>query len=195
MPRALELYAVVLEQTIDVKAVASRGFKVVIDYSYGSTSFVMPNVLSKLGAEVLAVNPFVSTRGVLGFDHEEHAANVSNLVKASGADLGAVIDPSGEQLTLVDDRGVVLDFDQLLLVFLDLVCDRLMGDKVALPVTVSREAARIVESRGYEVMWTKTSAAALMEDADTPGVGFAGTSRAGSSCRASCRRSTPQPGC
>jgi mannose-1-phosphate guanylyltransferase/phosphomannomutase len=30
-----------------------------------------------------------------------------------------------------------------------------------------------VRSRGYEVLWTKTSAAALMEDADTPGVGFA----------------------
>jgi mannose-1-phosphate guanylyltransferase/phosphomannomutase len=173
VPRALEQYAVALEQTIDVKSIAARGFKVVIDYSYGSTSFVMPNVLSKLGAEVLAVNPFASTRGVIGFDREDHAAGVANLVRASGADLGAVIDPSGEQLTLVDDRGVVLDFDQLLMTFLDLVCDRLLGDRIALPVTVSRVAADIVRARGYDVAWTKTSAAALMEDADTPGVGFA----------------------
>jgi mannose-1-phosphate guanylyltransferase/phosphomannomutase len=110
---------------------------------------------------------------VIGFDRDEHAAGVANLVRASGADLGAVIDPSGEQLTLVDDRGVVLDFDQLLMTFLDLVCDRLLGDRIALPVTVSRVAAEIVRARGYEVLWTKTSAAALMEDADSPGVGFA----------------------
>jgi mannose-1-phosphate guanylyltransferase/phosphomannomutase len=173
VPRALENYAVALEQTIDVKAVAARSFKVVIDYSYGSTSFVMPNVLAKLNAEVLAVNPYASTRGVLGFDREEHARGVASLVTASGADLGAVIDPSGEQLTLVDDRGRVLGFDQLLFAFLDLVCDRLLGDTVALPVTVGRGAVQIVEARGHRVHWTKTSAAALMEEADRPGVGFA----------------------
>jgi len=173
VPRALEQYAVALEQTIDVKQVSARRFKVVIDYSYGSTSFVMPNVLAKLGAEVLVVNPFASTRGVMGFNRDEHAAAVASLVKASGADLGAVLDPSGEQLLLVDDRGTVLSFDQLLFVFLDLVCDRLVGDTVVLPVTVSRAAAQIVEARGYKVRWAKTSPAALMEEADDPSVGFA----------------------
>ncbi len=173
VPRALEQYAVALEQTIDVRTVASRRFKIVIDYSYGSTSFVMPNVLAKLGAEVLAVNPFASTKGVLGFDRDEHTQTVASLVKASGADLGAVLDPSGEQLVLVDDSGRILSFDQTLLVFLDLVCDRLLGDKVVLPVTASRSAAQIVRDRGYEVVWSKTSPAALMAAADQPGVGFA----------------------
>lgn len=173
VPRALEQYAVALEQTIDVKAVGRRGFKVVIDYSYGSTSFAMPNVLSKLRAEVLAVNPFASTHGLLTFDRAAHAAGVAGLVRASGADLGAVLDPTGEQLTLVDDQGTVLTDDQLMFCFLDLVCDRLLGDSIALPVTAPRAAAEIVESRGYRVRWTKTSAAALMEEAALPGVGFA----------------------
>ena len=39
-------------------------FKVVLDYSFGAASIVMPTVLAKLGAEVLAVNPFASTHGV-----------------------------------------------------------------------------------------------------------------------------------
>ncbi|MCB1257480.1 MAG: NTP transferase domain-containing protein [Microthrixaceae bacterium] len=173
VPRALEQYAIALEQTVDVRSIASRRFKVVIDYSYGSTSFAMPNVLAKLGAEVLAVNPYASTKGLLGFDREEHARNVSALVKASGADLGAVLDPPGEQLVLVDDEGAVLGFDEMLLVFLDLVCDRLYGDKVVLPVNASAAAARIVSDRGYEVVWSKTSSAALMAAADEPGVGFA----------------------
>lgn len=173
VPRALELYAIALEQTVDIKAIAERRFKVVIDYSYGSTSFVMPNVLAKLGAEVLAVNPFASTKGLLDFDADEHARNVSALVKASGADLGAVLDPTGEQLILVDDEGKVLGFDEMLFVYLDLVCDRLLGDRVVLPVNASSAAARIVRERGYEVVWSKTSTAALMDAADEPGVGFA----------------------
>ena len=178
-PRALEQYAVALEQTIDVKAVAGRRFKVVIDYAYGATSFAMPNVLAKLNAEVLAMNPYASTAGLLGFDRAEHAAQVAGLVTASGADLGAVIDPSGEQLTLVDDTGRVLSHDQLLSVFLELVGDRMLGDTVALPVTVSRTAAQIVEAAGHRVKWTKTSAAALMESADDPAVGFAANTEGG----------------
>lgn len=172
VPRALEQYAVALEQTIDVDAVAARKFKVVVDYAYGSASFAMPNVLAKLRAEVLAVNPYASTAGMMGFDREAHAAGVADLVKASGADLGAVFDPSGEQLTLVDDKGVVLSHDEALFCFLDLVCDRLVGDSIALPVTVSRSAADLVRSRGYQVRWTKTSAAALMAETAEPGVGF-----------------------
>ena len=58
------------------------------------------------------------------------------------------------------------------------LCDRLLGDSVALPVTAPRAAAEIVRSRGYHVRWTKTSVAALMEAAAEPGVGF-GANREG----------------
>jgi mannose-1-phosphate guanylyltransferase/phosphomannomutase len=173
VPRAIEQYAVALESTIDVAAVAERRFKVVVDYAYGATSFAMPSVLAKLRAEILAMNPFASTAGIIDFDRGAHAAEVAALVTASGADLGAVIDPSGDQLTLVDDRGHVLTDAEMLFAFLDLVCDRLVGDTVALPVVAPRSAAAIVEAHGYRVLWSKTSAAALMDAATAPGVGFA----------------------
>ena len=48
-PRALEQYTAALEETVDVGAVADSGFKLVVDYGFGSTSFVMPKVLAKLG--------------------------------------------------------------------------------------------------------------------------------------------------
>jgi mannose-1-phosphate guanylyltransferase/phosphomannomutase len=79
-PRALEDYTVALEATIDVKAIAEHHFKVVIDYAYGATSMVMPNVLAKLGADVLAVNPYASTAGMLRFDRDAAAQRVAGLV-------------------------------------------------------------------------------------------------------------------
>jgi mannose-1-phosphate guanylyltransferase/phosphomannomutase len=179
VPRAIEQYAVALESTIDVRAIAERRFKVVIDYAYGSTSFAMPSVLAKLRGEVLALNPFASTAGVIGFDRGEHAAEVASLVTASRADLGAVIDPSGDQLTLVDDRGHVLSDVELLLSFLELVCDRMVGDTVALPIVAPSAAERIVRDHGFDVVWTKTSAAALMDSATAPGVGFAANMEGG----------------
>ena len=38
----------------------TAGFKIVLDLSYGSASFVMPNVLAKLDADVLVVNPYAA---------------------------------------------------------------------------------------------------------------------------------------
>jgi mannose-1-phosphate guanylyltransferase/phosphomannomutase len=172
-PRALEQYAVSLESIIDVATIAEAHFKVVLDYGYGSVAHVMPNVLAKLGADVLAVNPYASTAGMVAFDLDEHAANVSNLVTASGADLGAIIDPAGEILTLIDDRGHVLTSSEALYVMLDLVTGRLLGDTVALPVAASSKAAALLEERGFKVLWTRMGSAALAEAANAPGVGFA----------------------
>ncbi len=172
-PRALEHYAVALEACIDVKAVRAAEFKVVIDYGYGTTAFVMPNLLSKLGIEVLAVNPYVSTAGILAFDRSRHAEQVAGLVRTSGARLGAVLDPGGEQLTLIDDTGRVLDDTSTLLVLLALLGDDLADREVALPVASSVHAEALVERHGGRVHPTKLAPAAVMEAAAGPDVVFA----------------------
>ncbi|MFV0315739.1 MAG: sugar phosphate nucleotidyltransferase [Microthrixaceae bacterium] len=173
VPRALEQYAVALEQSIDTGAIADRGFKVVIDFSYGSASLAMPNVLAKLGAEVLAVNAYVSTAGMLGFDRANHATEVGALVRASGADLGAVVDPSGDQLTLVDGEGEVLSDLDALLAYLTLLGSSNDSGTVVLPVNAPMAASRVLEEQGLDLRWAKTSAPALMAEAEGPGVVFA----------------------
>jgi len=172
-PRALEMYTAALEATVDTEVMAQVGLKAVIDYGYGSTSFVMPNVLSKVGADVLAVNPYASTVGAMEYDPAAHAEQVSALVRASGAHVGAVIDPDGEHLILVDDTGRVLSHTQALLAFLRLVSGHLLGDRVALPVACTRHAESIVAEHGVAVRWTKLSTPALMDAASETGVGFA----------------------
>ena len=172
-PRALEQYTAALEATVDVDLVQRTRFKVVVDYGYGSTSFVMPNVLAKLGADVLAVNPYASTRGLIGYDKTAHADQVAALVRASGAHVGAVIDPDGEHLTIIDDAGHVLTDSQALLAFLDLLGNHLVGDEVALPVGVTRHAEDLVIRAGLKVRLTKLSSAALDGRGHRSQVGFA----------------------
>ncbi len=171
-PRALENYAISLEETVDIAAIRQAGFKVVIDYAYGSTAFVMPNLLSKLGADVLAVNPFVSTAGLIDFDGTRHAQSVASLVKASGAHLGAVIDPDGERLSLVDDEGRLLSSTQALMAYVSLVSARLVGDRIAVPVGATRAIEVLAGAHGVSVQYTKMAGAALAEAAKEPGVGF-----------------------
>ena len=178
-PRALEQYTAALEATVDIKAIRAARFKVVVDYAYGSTSFVMPNVLAKLGADILGINPYASTLGALNFDRTAHAEEVASVVRASGAHLGAVLDPDGEHLTLIDDSGSILSDAQALLALLTLVSGHLLGDTVALPVTVTRHAEAISAAHGVRVRRTKLSTPALMDAASEPGVGFAASTDGG----------------
>jgi mannose-1-phosphate guanylyltransferase/phosphomannomutase len=73
----------------------------------------------------------------------------------------------------------VLSDDQALLALLTLVCDHLLGDTVALPVTVTRHAEAIAEEHGVRVRRTKLSSSALMDAASEPGVGFSASTDGG----------------
>ncbi len=83
-------------------ATPDREVKLVLDLSYGAASFVMPNLLSKVGADVLSINPYAQTPGMIAVDRAVSEARVAEAVRGSGADLGAVIDAGGEHLTLID---------------------------------------------------------------------------------------------
>ncbi|MGZ4737156.1 MAG: mannose-1-phosphate guanyltransferase, partial [Acidimicrobiia bacterium] len=180
-PRALEFYTAAMEKAVDRARLRERGFKLVLDYSFGATSLSMPAVLAKVGAEVLAVNPFAATRVTIGTmeDRLARATRIGDLVRASGADFGMVLDADGETGTIIDDRGEVLDADQSLLALLTLVVEAIPGARIALPVAASREAERIAASHGAEIVWTKLSASNLMEVASSDRVDFAASQEAG----------------
>jgi mannose-1-phosphate guanylyltransferase/phosphomannomutase len=178
-PHAIEYYTAALMRTVDADAIRAAGHKVVVDYAYGTTSFVMPNVLSKLGADVLSVNPYASTAGAAAFDVDAHAARVADYVRAANARLGAVIDPDGERITLIDDEGHVLSNDEALLAMVTLVTSTTEKAHLALPVAVSREAERIAQAAGARITWTKLSMPHLMEVAASGGVDLAASQEGG----------------
>jgi mannose-1-phosphate guanylyltransferase/phosphomannomutase len=165
-PRTLEYYVAALQQEIDTAAIRGHGFKAVIDYAYGSAAFVMPNVLSKLGTDVLAVNPYASTPGASSFDRAASADAVATLVRTSGAHVGAVIDPGAEHITLIDDEGHVLTDTEALLAFVELVTSSTdSGCRVAVPVIATSKVAEVAAQHGAEVVWTKVATSALMQSA------------------------------
>ena len=166
-PRAVEHYTAALIDSVDLTDSRNANLKLVLDYSFGTASFVMPNLLAKLEADVLVVNPYANTAAATTFDRRASAARVADLVRASGANLGAVLDPGGEQVTIVDDEGHLLSDDEALLVLLTLVTDAHPGARVALPVAVSRAAEEICRRSHTDIVWTKLATSHLMEVAST----------------------------
>ncbi len=163
--RTLELYTLELMAGVDLDLIRRSRFKLVLDYGYGTASFVMPNVLAKLGAEILAVNPQASTIGAMSFERSLNAARIGDLVRSAGAHLGAVIDPDGEQLTVVDERGRVLSDDEMLLCFVELITSLEKAPRLAVPVTASRRIAELGEAAGAELVWTKIITSSLIKEA------------------------------
>jgi mannose-1-phosphate guanylyltransferase/phosphomannomutase len=172
-PRSLEFYTAALERAVDVERMRARAFKVVLDYSSGAASIVMPNVLAKLGAEVLAVNPYAATSVGATADALEHQQRLAELVGASGSELGCIIGPDGEKITLIDDTGRVLTDTEALLVLVCLVAEATEPARIALPVSVTAAAERLARERGAEIVWSKRADASLMEAASHADVALA----------------------
>src|SRR5664280_2483118 len=178
-PRSLEYYTAALIESVDLSNARHANLKLVLDYSFGTASFVMPNLLAKLEADVLVVNPYANTAGATTFDRGASAARVADLVRASGAHLGAVLDPGGEFVTIVDDLGHALTHDEALLALLTLVTEAQPGARVALPVAASGAAEEICRKAGAEIVWTKLSASHLMEVANSEQVALAASQSGG----------------
>ncbi|MEZ5169688.1 MAG: mannose-1-phosphate guanyltransferase [Acidimicrobiia bacterium] len=173
-PRAFEYYTAALEEAVDAPALRDRGFKVVLDYSFGASSIVMPNVLAKIGAEVLAVNPYASTAPALAaVDDEARIPFLEDLVRTSGSDLGLILDPDGETATVVDDRGRSLTNTEAMLALVSLVSSTMNDARIVLPVSVSSHARRIAEENGAEVVWTKLAQSAVTALADRGNIDLA----------------------
>jgi mannose-1-phosphate guanylyltransferase/phosphomannomutase len=177
--RTLESYTLDLMGSVDLAAIRGARFKLVLDYAFGTAGFVMPNVLAKLGADVLVINPHVSTPGVLSFERAVHAARIGDLVRSSGAHLGALFEPDGEQLTIIDDRGRVLSDDEALCIMVRLVVGDGPGSAVAVPVDAPREVERLCEATSSRLVWTKLGPSDLMEAAAAMGMSFGGNTEGG----------------
>jgi mannose-1-phosphate guanylyltransferase/phosphomannomutase len=172
-PRTIELYTADIVDAFGLRRDPEQQVKLVLDLSYGAASFVMPNLLSKVGADVLSINPYAQTPAMIAVDPAESEARVAEAVRGSGADLGAVIDAGGEHLTLIDNRGHVLSDDEAIMAYLQLTSASGAVGKVALPVTASDRALRFCAEHGVEVVLSPLSPSGLLEAAASGGVVFA----------------------
>jgi mannose-1-phosphate guanylyltransferase/phosphomannomutase len=166
---------------VDVKGVDEARLKVVLDTAGGSVSLVLPSLLGRLGVEVLTVNNRLDERATSETvaDHMRDLERLGSLVSSSRAAFGVRFDHVGERISVVDERGRLIQDDRALLVVLDLVAAERRGGRVALPVTTTRVAEQVTNFHGTEVLWTSTSPADLTSAATSPGVVFAGDGSGG----------------
>ncbi|HXI09521.1 MAG TPA: nucleotidyltransferase, partial [Thermodesulfobacteriota bacterium] len=170
---------------IDSGAISGAGFKIVLDYSYGSSSRIFPAILGTLNCEVIALNANLDGTKTTKTAEEFQKAmdQLSSIVRSLNSDMGFYLDAGGEKIFIFDETGEVLDGDTSLnvMALLAMKSNRDSGKKgtIAVPVTASRAIETMAATYGFGVKRTKTTARGLMEAAAEDGMLFVGEQTGG----------------
>ncbi len=117
---------------VDVKAVAERKLKVVVDAVNSIGGVVIPELLEAMGCEVIAIN--CEPTGEFAHNPEPLAENlteISEVVRREGADLGVVVDPDVDRLALVCEDGEMFGEEYTLVAVADYILTLKKGATVS----------------------------------------------------------------
>jgi mannose-1-phosphate guanylyltransferase/phosphomannomutase len=163
-------------KVVDYEVVRKRKFQLVIDYAHGSTTGMLPPILKELGCEVIVLNS-EEDDSVTSRTPDELGKDMQRLATISSAlntDIAVRIDPSGERISVVDDRGRILDGVKMLAVMTSLYLRRHRGGTVAVPVTAPTALQHIAQRYEGYIQHTKVLPHALMTAASREGVVLVG---------------------
>jgi phosphoglucosamine mutase len=91
-----------------------RGWRIVVDTAHGATCATTPAALRALGAEIVGLGAAPDGRNINAGVGSEHPEQLAARVLAAGARLGLAHDGDGDRCVLCDERGAVLDGDEIL---------------------------------------------------------------------------------
>ncbi len=177
--RVLENYTSAFLTTLAAEALQHRRFRVVVDYAYGNAALVLPRILSNLNIDTVALNAYFDDNRVRGRGHDrEHLLDqLSDIVCTLQADLGLLLDHDGETFAVVDDKGRVIDHNELI-ALLTLMVVRAGAKTIAVPVMAPTAIDEIAEQYGARVIRARSDRRSLMALAESQGkdLAFAGSS-------------------
>lgn len=160
----------------------NKRFKIAINFSFGITSSVFPLILSDFNLELVSVDTHLDssrqTRSPKEFD--EALEKLSYIVTSLKYDAGFLIDPGGEKIFTVDDRGKIVSHDRFLSIVMNLFMElHPETGKIAVPIQASGEIDLVAGKYGTEVVRVKDSHYAMMNATEMPGVKLVGGTKGG----------------
>ena len=152
------------------------GLKVVVDCANGAAYHVAPDTLWELGAEVIPLG--VKPDGININDEcgSTHPDLMRETVVASGADIGLALDGDADRLIVADEKGNLVDGDQLMaLIALGLQArDGLKGEAVVATVMSNLGLERKLEDAGLKLVRTQVGDRYVLEEMRRSGCNVGG---------------------
>ncbi|NUQ17662.1 MAG: phosphoglucosamine mutase [Sphingomonas sp.] len=152
------------------------GLKVVVDCANGAAYHVAPEALWELGAEVVAVGVNPDGLNINAGCGSTHPELMQETVVASGADIGLALDGDADRLIVADEKGQLVDGDQLMaLIGLGLHArGALKGDAVVATVMSNLGLERKLGEAGLKLLRTKVGDRYVLEEMRARGCNVGG---------------------
>jgi phosphoglucosamine mutase len=139
-----------LEHVIERFGSDLSGLRIAVDCANGAYSDSAPEAFEQLGADVIPVATDPDGTNINDGCGATDLTLISEVVREERAALGVAFDGDGDRMLAVDERGEVVDGDQILAILaLDLGVD-----EVAVTVMTNLGFHRLMEERGIRVVTT-----------------------------------------
>ncbi|MCC7267556.1 MAG: phosphoglucosamine mutase [Caulobacteraceae bacterium] len=140
------------------------GLRVVIDCANGAAYKVAPAVLYELGAEVIPHGVAPTGFNVNDECGSTHPEAMARLVREYRADIGIALDGDADRLVICDEKGQVVDGDQIMAIIGDHYArrQRLTGGGVVATVMSNLGLERFFAARGLKLERTPVGDRAVM---------------------------------
>lgn len=93
-----------------------NGMKIVVDCAQGATYHVAPSVFRELGAEIIKIGVHPDGFNINGDCGSTKPELLQKTVLAEHANLGIAFDGDGDRVLMVDDKGEIVDGDEMIFI-------------------------------------------------------------------------------
>jgi phosphoglucosamine mutase len=172
---AVGRYVQFLKQTFP-KENTLDGVKVVVDCSNGAAYQVAPQVFQELGAEVVALNVEPDGRNINLGCGALHPEAMAAEVRRRGAALGVALDGDADRLILADEKGEIVDGDQVMAILGTRMLERreLPAQTVVATVMSNLGLERALSAKGGKLLRTAVGDRYVVEAMREKGLSLGG---------------------
>ncbi len=117
------------------------GLRIVIDCAHGASYKVAPLALQELGADVIKLNTDPNGLNINDNCGSLYPQHVADKVRELRADIGIALDGDADRLIVVDEKGTILDGDQIMALCASAMMERKELSKNTLVATVMSNMA------------------------------------------------------
>jgi len=141
------------------------GLKIVIDCANGAAYQVAPSAFWELGAEIVTLGVSPNGKNINDRTGSTHPQLACETVVASGADIGIALDGDADRLIVIDERGQVVDGDQIMALIGSqwAAQGRLRGGGVVATVMSNLGLERFLGGRGLDLVRTQVGDRYVLE--------------------------------
>lgn len=177
--RTNEIYIERYINSLNKEIIQESNFKLLIDYSYGLASTILPSILGRMNISALSLHDYVDPMKF----HPDPTNNIEinneagEIMKSLNYNLGFTLESGAEKIAMIDQRGKWFSSQRLLSIVTKLFLETSeikAPYKIAVSITASSEVDIIAKEYNVEVVRIKNNHSAMMEASNNEEIKFIG---------------------